>query len=78
MDKSTLAAVGEVLRELKDEHAADIADVAARSDDGNINYVKAHSLNSAIQLFAQSLIRERSQVISQDNQKSLPQYWNKL
>lgn len=78
MDKTTLAAVGEVIRDLKEEHAADIADVAARSDDGNINYVKAHSLNSAIQLFAQSLIRERSQVISQDTNKSLPQYWNKL
>ncbi len=78
MDKVTLSAVGEVIRDLKEEHAADIADFSARADDRNINYVKAHSLNSAIQLFAQSLIRERSQVISQDNQKSLPQYWNNL
>ena len=41
MDKSILEAVGEVIRDIKQEHAADLADVAARADDGNINYVKA-------------------------------------
>jgi len=39
MDKSILEAVGEVIRDIKQEHAADLADVAARADDGNIYYV---------------------------------------
>ena len=77
MDKAALSAVAEVIRDLRDETEASIEDLASRTDQSNASFVKANALNNAIKVYAQDLIRQRSEVVSQTN-GIIPKYFGKL
>jgi hypothetical protein len=77
MDKAALSAVAEVIRDLRDETEASIEDLASRTDQSNASFVKANALNDAIKVYAQDLIRQRSEVVSQTN-GIIPKYFGEL
>jgi len=77
MDKAALSAVAEVIRDLRDETEASIEDLASRTDQSNASFVKANALNDAIKTYAQDLIRQRSEIVSQAN-GIIPKYFGEL
>ena len=77
MDKAALSAVAEVIRDLRDETEASIEDLASRADQSNASFVKTNALNDAIKTYAQDLIRQRSEVVSQTN-GIIPKYFGEL